>query len=335
MPNTSSDPQIIIYHKDDTSSVILYARDGDIWMKQEQIAELFDTSIPNISMHIKNILKEWELSQESVIKNYLTTANDGKQYNTWFYSLAMIIAVGMRIRGKKWTIFRQRANTHLQEYMVKWYTIDTQRLKNPDGRVDYFDELLAQIRDIRASEKRFYQKVRDLFALSSDYDPTDKTIHQFFATTQNKMLYAVTGQTAAEIIVSRADPSEPNMSLTSRSWSIVRKKDVIIAKNYLTHDEIDTLNRLVTVFLETWELRAKEQKDITLAFRQETVERVLYINDKDSLPNAGNISHEEMIMHINALYQEFDQKRKQIEAVQADYDDMKSLDELAQIKHEP
>ena len=328
-----SESQIIIYHKDDVSSVVLYAKDGNVWMRQDQMAELFDTSKSNISMHITNILEEWELSQDSVVKNYLTTAADGKNYDVQFYSLAMVIAVGMRIRGKKGTIFRQRANTHLEEYMVKWYTIDAERLKNPDGRVDYFDELLAQIRDIRASEKRFYQKIRDLFSLSSDYDPSDTATQLFFAQTQNKLLYAVTHQTAAEIVMSRADTTQPNMALTSWKWSIVRKEDVIVAKNYLTHDEIDTLNRLVVVFLESAELRAKGRQDITIDFWREAVDRILSTNDKDILNHAGSISHEEMKNKIELLYEEFDIQRKRLEALQADQEDIEQLaPELINIK---
>ena len=328
MLSPPSSSQMIIYQKNDASSVILYAKDGDVWMNQEQIAQLFDTSNPNISMHMSNIFKEWELSQESVVKNYLITASDGKNYDVQFYNLAMILAIGMRIRGTKWTLFRQRANTHLQQYLTKGYVIDAERLKNSDWRTDYFDELLAQIRDIRASEKRFYQKVRDLFKLSSDYDPTDTATHQFFAHTQNKMLFAVTQQTAAEIIVSRADTTISNMGLTSWKWSMVRKEDVIVAKNYLNNDELDTLNRLVTVFLESAELRVKGRQDITISFRKETVDRVLMSNDKDVLDKHGAISHETMQKEIEVLYQEYDSRRKIVEAQQADEDDLLELEDI-------
>ena len=219
-----NESNIIIYNTiDGKASVVLYARDGSAWMNQNQLAELFDTSVPNICMHIANILKEGELRKDSVIKNYLTTASDGKKYEVTFYSLEMIMAIGFRVRSKRGTQFRIWANQHLTEYLVKGFTMDDERLKNPDGRPDYFDELLERIREIRASEKRFYQKVRDLLALSSDYDKTDKATQMFFAETQNKLLYAVTGQTAAEIIVERADASKPNMALTSWKGSIVRK----------------------------------------------------------------------------------------------------------------
>jgi hypothetical protein len=198
MENTNQS-NIIIYNTDDGKvSVILLAKDGNVWMNQQQLAELFDTSKQNISLHIINILEENELNANSVIKEYLTTAADGKNYNVTFYSLDMILAIGFRVRSKRGTQFRKWANRNLKEYMIKGFVIDDQRLKNPDGRPDYFDELLARIRDIRASEKRFYQKVRDLFALSSDYDASNKATQMFFAETQNKLLYAITGKTAAE-----------------------------------------------------------------------------------------------------------------------------------------
>jgi len=269
-------PNIIIYNTaDGKASVSLYAKDGNVWMNQSQLAELFSTSKQNISLHIINILKEGELSEKSVIKDYLTTATDGKEYNVTFYSLDMILAIGFRVRSKRGTQFRIWANKNLKEYMVKGFVMDDERLKNPDGRPDYFDELLERIRDIRASEKRFYQKIRDLFALSSNYDKTDKATQMFFAETQNKLLYAVTGKTAAEIVVSRANANEPNMNLSSCKGTIVRKQDIFIAKNYLVEDEIDTLNRLVTIFLESAELRVKNRMDITMQFWQENVDKIL------------------------------------------------------------
>jgi hypothetical protein len=249
-------------------------------MNQNQLAELFDTSKPNISMHISNILKENELQLDSVVKNYLTTAADGKQYDVTFYSLDMILAIGFRVRSKRGTQFRIWANQHLKEYLIKGFTMDDERLKNPNGRPDYFDELLERIREIRASEKRFYQKVRDLLSLSSDYDSTDKATQMFFAETQNKLLYAVTGQTAAEIIVNRADASQPNMALTSWKGSVVRKQDIFTAKNYLSQDEVDTLNRLTVLFLDTAELRVKERKDLNLRYWRETVDGLLNFQNK-------------------------------------------------------
>ena len=276
-----TDQNIIIYNTNDgKASVALYARDGMVWMNQNQIAELFATSKPNISMHITNILKEKELEVNSVVKDYLTTASDNKQYNVTFYSLEMILAIGFRVKSKRGTQFRQWANRNLKEYMVKGCVMDDERLKKPDDRPDYFDELLARIRDIRASEKRFYQKVRDLFALSTDYDASDKATQMFFAETQNKILYAITGNTAAEIIVGRASESEPNMALTSWKGNIVRKQDIYIAKNYLTTVEIDNLNRFVVVFLETAELRAKNRQQIEMDFWRENIDKIIELNDK-------------------------------------------------------
>ena len=320
---------IIIYDTvDGKASVSLYARDGMVWMNQNQIAELFDTSVPNISMHISNILKEGELSRDSVVAVFATTAADGKKYNVTFYALDMVLAIGFRVRSKRGTQFRIWANRNLKEYMVKGFVMDDERLKNPDGRPDYFDELLERIRDIRASEKRFYQKLRDLFALSSNYDPTDKAAQMFFAETQNKLLYSVTGQTAAEIIVSRADASKENMALTSWKGSIVRKQDIFIAKNYLSKDEIDTLNRLVVIFLETAELRAKERMDIPMSFWKENVDRILELNDKKVLTGKGAISNAEMEQKVREIYDEFDVRRKIYEADLADKQEVEEIEAI-------
>lgn len=306
---------IIIYNTEDgKSKVVLYAKDGNIWMNQNQIAELFDTSIPNISMHISNIIKDNELDQNSVIKDYLTTATDGKNYKVTFYSLDMILAIGFRVRSKRGIQFRSWANRNLKEYMIKGFIIDDERLKNPDGRPDYFDELLDRIRDIRASEKRFYQKIRDLLKLSSDYDKTDKATQMFFAETQNKLLYTVTHKTAAEIIVSRADASQPNMALTSWKGNIVRKQDIYIAKNYLYSDEIDSLNRLTVLFLDSAELRVKERKDLTLNFWRNNIDALLSFQNKEVLKTAGTISNKQMEHIVAAIYEEFNQRRKHYEA---------------------
>ena len=320
---------LIIYNTaDGKASVALYAKDGNIWMNQNQLAELFATSKQNIGQHIANILKEGELKQNSVVKNYFTTANDGKDYNVTFYSLDMILAIGFRVRSKRGTQFRIWANKNLKEYMVKGFVMDDERLKNPNGRPDYFDELLERIRDIRASEKRFYQKIRDLFALSSDYDKTDKSTQMFFAETQNKLHYAVTGKTAAEIVVLRANADKPNMNLTSWKGSIVRKQDIFIAKNYLTKDEIDTLNRLVVIFLESAELRAKNRMDMTIDFWRENVERVLEFQDKKNLTHAGSISKTLMEKKVRTIYTDFDNRRKKHEALQADQNDMDFLKQM-------
>ena len=273
-------------------------------------------------------MKEGELTKESVIKDYLTTATDGKEYSVTFYSLDMILAIGFRVRSKRGTQFRIWANKHLKEYLVKGFLMDDERLKNPDGRPDYFDEFLERIREIRASEKRFYQKLRDLFALSSDYDTTDKATQMFFAETQNKLLYAVTQKTAAEIIVSRADANSPNMALTNWKGTKVRKQDIYIAKNYLTKDEIDTLNRLVVIFLETAELRIKERIDISMEFWTKNVDRLLEFNNKPLLASKGSISNKEMEDKVSEMYHLFEDRRKKQEAIADDKMELNELNEL-------
>ena len=328
---TESESNIIIYNTiDGKASVALYAKDGKIWLNQMQMAELFATSKQTVSYHINNILKESELEQNSVVKDFLTTASDGKQYHIVFYALEMILAVGYRVKGQRGTQFRQWATRHLSEYLVKGFTMDDERLKNPNGQPDYFDELLERIRDIRASEKRFYQKLRELFALSSDYEAREKATQMFFAETQNKLLYAVTHQTAAEIITSRADAEKTNMGLTSWKGSIVRKQDILIAKNYLNGNEIDILHRFTTLFLESAELRVRERKDLTLDFWRNNVNGLLTYHGKDILQGKGSISNAEMEQIVYETYEKFNARRKQLEAAQADQEDIKMLEEMVQ-----
>lgn len=244
-----------------------------------------------------------------------------------FYSLDVILAVGFRVRSPRGTQFRQWANNTLKEYLQKGFILDKDRLKNPDGRPDYFDELLEQIRDIRASEKRFYQKLRDLFALSSDYKVTEKATQLFFADTQNKLLFGVTKKTAAEIIATRANADAQNMALTSWSGSIVRKADVIVAKNYLTSDEIDVLNRLVTIFLESAELHVKMRKDLTLDFWRASVDKLLLDHGVPLLQSHGKITMEQAQIHARKIYEEFNARRKAFDAVQADELDLLELEQ--------
>lgn len=323
---------IIIYNTDDgAASVKLYANDGTVWLARAEIAALFQKDRSTISKHIKNIFAEGELDEKNNV-HFLHIDNSKKPVA--FYSLDVILAVGFRVRSPRGTQFRRWANTTLNEYLQKGFVIDDERLKNPDGRPDYFDELLARIRDIRASEKRFYQKLRDLFALSSDYDKTDRATQRFFAEVQNKLIYGVTGQTAADLIIARADATRQNMALTSWKGTIVRKSDIIIAKNYLTADEIDTLNRLVTIFLESAELRAKMRKDLTLAYWRGTVDKLLEDHGIPILAGRGSHSHDEMVRYVTDTYAEFDARRKQAEARQADADDFAELErEIPEIKH--
>lgn len=282
---------IIIYNTADGKAAIkLYADNGTVWLTQAQIAELFTKNISTISRHIANIFDENEIEEKSNLR-FMQIANSDKPVA--FYSLDVILAVGFRVRSPRGTQFRQWANNTLKEYLQKGFILDKDRLKNPDGRPDYFDELLEQIRDIRASEKRFYQKLRDLFALSSDYKVTEKATQLFFADTQNKLLFGVTKKTAAEIIATRANADAQNMALTSWSGSIVRKADVIVAKNYLTSDEIDVLNRLVTIFLESAELHVKMRKDLTLDFWRASVDKLLLDHGVPLLQSHGKITMEQ------------------------------------------
>jgi hypothetical protein len=321
-----SDKFILYPAADGTPEIQLRVQDGTVWLSQSEIAQLFGTSTPNINIHIRNILREQEQPVDSVVKESLITAADGKSYRTKLYRLEMVLAVGYRVKSPRGTQFRQWATAHLGEYLVKGFVINDEKLKNPTGW-DHFDELLARIREIRASEKRFYQKVRDLFALSLDYGDDPKVSGQFFAETQNKMLYAVTRHTAAEIVVQRADPTLPNMNLQAWSGGRVRKQDVIVAKNYLTQDEIDTLNRLVVVFLEQAELRVKERKQLTLDYWRTNVVRLLEFNDRPVLANAGSISHERMKEIAEERYEQFDANRRMLEATEADQVDVKELEE--------
>lgn len=331
-----NEQNLIIYKTaDGQANIALYARDGDVWLSQAQMAELFATSKQNVSSHIINVLEENELHENSVVKDFFTTAADGKQYNVRHYALPMILAVGFRVRSVRGTQFRQWANRHLHEYIVKGFVMDDERLKNPDGRPDYFDEMLARIRDIRASEKRFYQKVRDLFALCSDYDSSDKATQMFFAETQNKLLFAVTKRTAAEIVVDRADADAINMGLTNWKGSVVRKQDITVAKNYLSSDEIDTLNRLAVIFLETAELRAKNRVDITMDFWRQNVDRILDGNEMPLLEDKGSVSHKQMEDRVRKEYEQFDARRKKYDAEQADAQDLEELKALEeQVKRE-
>lgn len=322
-------PKFLIYPAKDGRPDIQLRVEGDtVWLTQMEIAELFGTSKQNISLHIQNILKDKELPKDSVVKDSLTTASDSKNYRTKLYRLEMILAVGYRVKSPRGTEFRQWATANLSEYLVKGFVMNDERLKNPGGW-DYFDELLARIREIRASEKRFYQKVRDLFALSRDYQDDPEAAGLFFAEVQNKLLYAVTEKTAAEIIVSRADPSQPNMALTTWKGSRVRKEDVLVAKNYLTREEVDTLNRLVVIFLEQAELRALGRKELTLGYWRESVDRLLKFSEKPVLSGSGSISHERMKQIAEAQYETFDAQRRERESLEAEREDIEALEASA------
>lgn len=320
---------LILYTTEDGKSQIkLRADQQTVWLTQLEMADLFATSKQNISLHLKNLFEDSELNEDSVVKESLTTAADGKGYATKLYNLDAILAVGYRVRSPRGVQFRRWASTVLKEYLFKGFVMDDERLKNPDGRPDHFDEMLARIRDIRASEKRFYQKVRDLLALSTDYDKSDRATQQFFAAVQNLLLFAVTGHTAAELIHARANPNDPNFGLLAWAGDKVRKADILVAKNYLTEDEVDTLNRLVVIFLETAELRAKNKAETRMAFWRENVEQIISSNGFALLEGKGRISHAQMEADTETLYIQFDARRKQQEAIAADQADEAELKAL-------
>ena len=320
---------LILYTTEDGRSQIkLRAQEDTVWLTQLEMAELFATSKQNIGQHLKSIFEEGELEESSVVKQHFTTAADGKDYSTKLYNLDAILAVGYRVRSPRGVQFRRWASTILKEYLTKGFVMDDERLKNPDGRPDYFDEMLERIRDIRASEKRFYQKVRDLLALSSDYDKTDKATQVFFATVQNLLIFAVTGKTAAELITARANPADSHFGLLAWKGDKVRKADIVVAKNYLTEDEIDTLNRLVVIFLETAELRAKSKQETRMAFWKQNVDQIITSNGFPLLAHAGSVSHEEMELRTSELYLEFNERRKKHEAKEADEQDETDLKAL-------
>jgi hypothetical protein len=288
--------EIVLYQAADGKTRLEVQFQGETaWLSQAQMAELFQTTIPNVSMHLRNVFAEGELQADSVIQEFLTTAADGKNYATKFYNLDAIISVGYRVKSRVATQFRIWATQRLREYIVKGFTMDDERLKNPPGKgqKDYFDELLERIRDIRSSERRFYQKVLDIYATSVDYTPDAEVSQKFFAAVQNKMHWATHGHTAAEIIHERADAGQPFMGLlTTRPGGIVRKEDVTIAKNYLTEEELQVLNRIVNLYLEYAELRALERKAMTMRDWITKLDDFLRASGRELLDHAGKISVE-------------------------------------------
>lgn len=320
---------LILYTSEDGKSRIQLRVEGPtVWLTQAEMAELFDVTTDNISLHLKNIFLDKELEPERTTEESSVVQREGAREvrrPVTLYSLDAVLAVGYRVRSPRGVQFRRWASTALKEYLLKGFVMDDERLKNPDGRPDHFDEMLARIRDIRASEKRFYQKVRDLFALSVDYDKSDRATQMFFATVQNLLLYAVTGKTAAELILARADAGDAHFGLRVWSGGRVRKQDIVIAKNYLSEDEIDTLNRLVVIFLETAELRAKSRQEIPMRFWMANVGQIITSNGFSLLANAGSVSHAQMEAEANARYLAFDEQRRQQEAWAADAADVAEL----------
>jgi len=323
-----SEGELILYNTDDGAATIgLRATGGTVWLSQLEMAKLFDTSKQNISLHINNILSEGELAAESVVKESLTTAADGKAYRTKVYNLDAILAVGYRVRSPRGTQFRRWATTVLREYLVKGFAMDDARLKQAE-QWDYFDEWLARIRDIRASEKRFYQKVRDLYTTAIDYDKTSEQAQAFFKKVQNKMLWAVTGKTAAELIENRSDPGAPNMGLTSWKGSVVRKGDVGTAKNYLKAEEVEELNRIVVMYLDYAEDQARRRRPVSMAEWADKLDAFLSFNERDVLTHAGRLRMDVAQKLAVERFETFDANRRAAEALAADEADIAQLEEM-------
>lgn len=320
--------ELIIYQTEDgLTEINLTAIDGTVWLTQDEIADLFDKGRSTVTEHIKNIFSESELNKNSVCRNYRRTAKDGKDYNVLHYNLDMILAVGFRVRSPRGTQFRRWANTVLNEYLVKGFAMDDERLKQTENW-DYFDEWLARIQEIRASEKRFYQKVKDLYATAVDYDKKSEQAQLFFKKVQNKMLWAVTGKTAAELIADRSDSKKANMGLTSFKGRIVRKSDIGTAKNYLLQEEIEELNRIVIMYLDYAEDQAKKRKTINMYEWSDKLDAFLEFNERDLLTHAGKLKIEVAKRLASERYFEFDIKRKKAEAIAADEEDIKELEIL-------
>ena len=285
--------QFLVYQTEDGKLKIDVRFEGEtVWLTQQHMAALFQTSIPNISMHIRNVFAEGELKAGSVVKESLTTAADGKNYATKFYNLDVIISVGYRVKSQRGTQFRMWATQRLREYIVKGFVLDDERLKNPDQPFDYFEELMRRIQDIRTSERRFYQKITDIYATSIDYDPTQEVSLLFFKTVQNKVHWAITGQTAAEIVHQRVDAAKRNLGLTNWRGAVIRKQDVAIAKNYLTEPELAALNNLVEGYLIFAEGQAMRRVAMHMADWIKKLDAFLTLNERDILTHAGRISHE-------------------------------------------
>lgn len=311
-----SGSELVLYRSDDgLTRVECRFEDERVWLTQAQIAELFQTTPQNITQHLRAIYAEGEIEPAATCKEYLQVRTEGTRRvsrSMLHYDLSAIVAVGMRVRSPRGTQFRQWANARLGEYLLKGFTMDDARLKNPPGPgvPDYFDEQLARIRDIRSSERRLYTRVRDILALAADYVPSDAATQEVFQVVQNKMLYVATGQTAPELIAARADASQPNMGLTSWARGAVRRADVTVSKNYLREPEIDELNRIVSMFLDFAEDQARRRKQVFLRAWQERLDDFLRFNDRPVLTSAGQVSRAAADQHAAEQYAVYAERRR-------------------------
>ncbi len=312
--------ELIIYQSEDGKTRLeTRLEDETVWLTQAQLVELFQKAKSTISEHISNIFEEGELDPAAVVRNLRTTAADGKSYDTAYYNLDVIISVGYRVKSVQGTRFRQWATARLREYIVKGFALNDERLKDAGGGA-YFDELLERIRDIRSSEKVFWRKVLDIYATSVDYDPKADTSIQFFKTVQNKMHWAAHGNTAAEVIYKRISAEKPNLGLTSFKGKKPTKQETEVAKNYLTADELNILNRIVTAYLEFAELQALNRKVMHMTDWSERLDDFLRMAGSEILDNAGTVSHEKALIKAAAEYQKYkDLHKNDLSEVEKDF----------------
>lgn len=302
--------EFLIYQTDDCQTKIDVRMENEtVWLSLNQMAELFQRDKSVVSRHIKNIFSEGELDEKSVVAFFATTAADGKTYDVTYYNLDVIISVGYRVKSHRGTQFRIWATHRLREYIIKGFTMNDDLLKKSGGG-NYFEELLQRIRDIRSSEKVFYRKVLEIYATSIDYDPSAKATQEFFKTVQNKMHYSAHGKTAAEIIYERADGSKPTMGLTSWTGLKPKKTDILAAKNYLTVEELDTLNRIVNMYLEFAELQAIRRKPMYMSDWINKLDEFMKISEREILTHAGKVSHEIALLRANEEFEKFTERTR-------------------------
>ncbi|HEK2716757.1 TPA: virulence RhuM family protein [Proteus mirabilis] len=325
--------EFILFRSEDGQTRVECRFESDtLWLSQSSICELYGKAKSTISEHIRNIFTEGELVEDSVVRFYRTTADDAKQYNVKYFNLSMILAIGYRVRSVRGTQFRQWATQTLEQYLIKGFVMDDERLKNPPiGQSvvpDYFDEMLERIRDIRASERRVYLRVKEIFTMAADYEPSNKETTRFFQTIQNKLHFACTGMTAAELIASRADASQPDMGLTSYKFDEVRKTDVTIAKNYLRENELKELNRIVNMWLDFAEDQALRRKQVFLQDWDTKLDQFLSFNDRDVLQGAGGISKKAADEKAKEIFDTYAQKRRRLKETEGERANIAALKDL-------
>ncbi|SFH45369.1 virulence RhuM family protein [Proteus mirabilis] len=325
--------EFILFRSEDGQTRVECRFESDtLWLSQSSICELYGKAKSTISEHIRNIFTEGELVEDSVVRFYRTTADDAKQYNVKYFNLSMILAIGYRVRSVRGTQFRQWATQTLEQYLIKGFVMDDERLKNPPiGQSvvpDYFDEMLERIRDIRASERRVYLRVKEIFTMAADYEPSNKETTRFFQTIQNKLHFACTAMTAAELITSRADASQPDMGLTSYKFDEVRKTDVTIAKNYLRENELKELNRIVNMWLDFAEDQALRRKQVFLQDWDTKLDQFLSFNDRDVLQGAGGISKKAADEKAKEIFDIYAQKRRRLKETEGERANIAALKDL-------